>query len=325
MRVQAQLWLGGMLAGPLGSVPVRELLALLDAVAQTRSLRGAAEALELSYRAVWGRIVSFEATLGQSLVVKTKGHGSRLSQIGERVRAALRENANVLQPVVAGAQARLGAELSAIFGTPGERYRLALSHDPLLVEAAQSRPDAFELSVMGSEEALDRLRRGAADGAGFHGGTDTEPPHQGGQVGIEIVPLFRREQGLILAPGNPLGIGSLAELAASSARFVNRQKGSGTRAWFDRLLAEAGIPAQNIPGYGTEEFTHGAVAAVVASGGADAGMGVRAAADPLGLAFLPIGHETYFLATRARGPAISELIETVVSRAATTSGYAPPG
>jgi len=321
------LRLDGALAGPAGSVPFREALALLDAVAEARSLRGAAASLDLSYRAVWGRILAYEAALGHTLVVKTKGHGSGLSPAGERLRVALRAADDHLGPAIGDMQARLRTELAALFGAASARFRLALSHDPLLVDAAQSRPDAFDVSVMGSDEALDRLRRGAADGAGFHGGTRTEPPNSAtfNEVGIEIVPLFQREQGLVLAPGNPLGIGSLADLAATSARFVNRQRGSGTRAWFDRLLAEAGIRSQSIPGYGTEEFTHAAVAAVVASGGADAGMGVRAAAEPLGLAFLPLGRETYFLALRTPPAAVADLIEVVRSRAATTSGYAPPG
>jgi molybdate transport repressor ModE-like protein len=321
-----QLRLDGTV-GPSGEpLPFRELLALLDAIGQAQSLRGAVDTVGLSYRALWGRVLAYETALGHGLVIKTKGHGTGLSPTGERLRSALRRAADELQPAIADAEARLAADLAVLFDTPARRFRLALSHDPLLVEAAQSRPGEFEVSVMGSEEALDRLRRGTVDAAGFHGGTETEPPVQAGsgEAGIEILPLFQREQGLMLAPGNPLGIGSLADLAATSARFVNRQPGSGTRAWFDRLLADAGLPANAIRGYGHEEFTHGAVAAVVASGGADAGMGVRAAAERLGLAFVPLGRETYFLATRTRPPALEDLIEIVRVRAATTSGYAPP-
>ncbi len=114
-----------------------------------------------------------------------------------------------------------------------------------------------------------------------------------------VTPLFTREQGLMLAPENPLATRNVADLAARGARVVNRQRGSGTRAWFDRLLAEAGLPPARIRGYAVEEFTHQAVAAVVASGEADAGMGVRAVAERFGLAFVPLGTETYFLAARA--------------------------
>ena len=113
-------------------------------------------------------------------------------------------------------------------------------------------------------------------------------------------------------------------LKETKARFVNRQKGSGTRAWFDRLLAEAALTSRDIAGYESEEFTHGAVGAVVASGGADAGMGVRAAAEPLGLAFLPLGRETYFLAVRTRSAALGDLIAKLRDAAAATPGYAVP-
>ena len=300
-----------------------DLLALLDAVAEERSLRGAADALRLSYRSVWGRILAYETALGQRLVIKTKGHGTGLSPTGERLLSALRAASEELRPAIAGMEARLQAELELTFNTSPRRYRVALSHDPLLIEAAQSLSDAFELSVMGSEDAMARLRHGAVDGAGFHGGTLAG---RGRRIGtdlarIEVLPLFEREQGLMLAPGNPLGIASLTDLASTAARFVNRQKGSGTRAWFDRLLAATGIAPDSIRGYGTEEFTHGAVAAVVASGGADAGMGVRAAAEPLGLAFVPLGRETYFLALRSRAPVVDQLIDMVRDKVSKASGY----
>jgi molybdate-binding protein len=141
---------------------------------------------------------------------------------------------------------------------------------------------------------------------------------------FEVHPLFEREQGLMLAPGNPLGLSGLSDLATKRVRFVNRQKGSGTRSWFDRLLAQAGLKPAAIRGYEIEEFTHQAVAAVVASGAADAGMGVRVAAARFGLAFLPVGRETYYLATRAGEPhpALPQLLEAA-RRPAAMPGYGP--
>ncbi len=97
------------------------------------------------------------------------------------------------------------------------------------------------------------------------------------------------------------------------------------RAWFDRLLAEHGIRDDRIPGYTTEEFTHQAVAAVIAYGAADAGLGARAAADRFGLDFLPVGWERYYLATALSLPeaAFDALAAALAERARVTPGYRP--
>jgi molybdate-binding protein len=116
---------------------------------------------------------------------------------------------------------------------------------------------------------------------------------------IELVTLAAREQGLLVAAGNPRRIGGLADLAQPGVRFVNRPRGTGTRVLFDRLLADAGVPADAIDGYGREEPNHLAVAGAVAADAADAGLGIRAAARALGLGFVPLAHERYELALRA--------------------------
>jgi len=107
-----------------------------------------------------------------------------------------------------------------------------------------------------------------------------------------------RTQGLLLAKGNPRRVRSLADVAKKGLRFVNRQQGSGTRAIVDALLARDAIAPSRIVGYGNEEFTHAAVAATVASGGADAGIGVEAAAARHGLAFVPLLRERYLFVCR---------------------------
>jgi molybdate-binding protein len=109
-----------------------------------------------------------------------------------------------------------------------------------------------------------------------------------------------REQGLILARGNPAHVRNLRDVAERHLRFVNRQPGSGTRLLIDRMLAAERIEPSALEGFGNEEFTHPAVAATVASGGADAGFGLRAAAAEYGLAFVPLVRERYFLAVRAK-------------------------
>ncbi len=112
---------------------------------------------------------------------------------------------------------------------------------------------------------------------------------------VNLVRLVEREQGLIVAPGNPLGISNFADLARDDVRFINRQKGSGTRMLLDYQLAQAGISPTSIAGYKDEEYTHMTVASAVLSGRANVGMGVRAAANALGLEFIPLGMENYDL------------------------------
>jgi putative molybdopterin biosynthesis protein len=126
-----------------------------------------------------------------------------------------------------------------------------------------------------------------------------------------LVHFVRRSQGLIVAAGNPLGIGALRDVVASGARFINRQRGSGTRLALERLLQEQGIDRAEIKGYYTEEFTHLAVAAAIASGVADAGIGIEAAARRLKLDFIPLFVEDYYLLGKRETVARSD-VETIV-------------
>ncbi len=113
---------------------------------------------------------------------------------------------------------------------------------------------------------------------------------------IVLVNLVYRQQGLIVASGNPKRITSLADLLRPEVSFVNRQPGSGTRVLLDYKLKQAGYNAANISGYHREEFSHTGVAAIIASGAADVGLGILAASRALGLDFLPLLEERYDLA-----------------------------
>ena len=110
-----------------------------------------------------------------------------------------------------------------------------------------------------------------------------------------LIHLVRRVQGLFLQAGNPKGIHGLGDLARADVRFVNRQRESGTRLLFDKMLSAYSLPPAAVGGYNTEEFTHAAVAAFVASGMADTGLGVEAAARQFDLDFIPLATERYFL------------------------------
>ena len=112
---------------------------------------------------------------------------------------------------------------------------------------------------------------------------------------VVLVHLARREQGLIVKRGNPLKISGLTDLVRKDLMFVNRQPGSGTRVLLDYELKRRQIDPAKIRGYAREEFTHMAIGVAVASGLADVGLGVRSAANALGLDFIPVGNEQYDL------------------------------
>ena len=112
---------------------------------------------------------------------------------------------------------------------------------------------------------------------------------------VVLVHCVRRSQGLLVPRGNPMGLSGVGDLGRGDVRFVNRQAGSGTRVLLDYQLGRLGIDASTIQGYDREEFTHMAVAVAVASGLADTGLGIRSAADALGLDFIPVGDEQYDL------------------------------
>ena len=184
------------------------------------------------------------------------------------------------------------------------------SHDPmldLLATHLRTRSTGQRLvSVnVGSLGGLIALRRGEAHLAGchlFHPETESyNIPYVERYLPNEPVALVtfaQREQGLILPAGNPLGIASVADL--SGARFINRQRGAGTRVLFDHLLAQHHISPADIAGYEREEYTHLAVAAAVADGIGDCGMGLRAAAEAMELDFIGLTWERFDLAIPQR-------------------------
>jgi putative molybdopterin biosynthesis protein len=151
------------------------------------------------------------------------------------------------------------------------------------------------------------------------------------QTPVVLVHLAQREQGILVRPGNPKSIRSLRDLTRKGCRFVNRQPGSGTRVLLDYELNRLGIDPASILGYEREEFTHMAVGVAVASDLADAGLGVRAAAQALGLDFIPLANEQYDLLClrtfyeSARGMELLEIIrsESLKAAVAALGGYDP--
>jgi putative molybdopterin biosynthesis protein len=181
------------------------------------------------------------------------------------------------------------------------------SHDLVLdlaasaLRAAEPRI-ALASSNVGSLAGLAALRDGLCHVAGSHlldpdTGEYTLPwiDRLMPDGDLAVVRLTHREQGLIVAAGNPHGLAAVEDVARPGLRYVNRQRGAGTRVLLDHLLGQRGIEATEVEGYAREEHTHLAVAAAVAAGRADCGLGVLAAARAFGLDFVPVAKEPYDL------------------------------
>ena len=177
---------------------------------------------------------------------------------------------------------------------------------------------------VGSLGGLVALERGEAHMAGTHLLDPDTGEYNLGFVrrhvsrDVTVLTLVHRIQGLIVSRGNPHQLASLTDIASRSATFVNRQRGSGTRLLLDHQLRAAGVSPEAIKGYAREEYTHLAVAAAVAAGRADVGLGIQSAARAFNLDFVPLVRERYDLVTPsdllATEP-VATVLSTIRSRA----------
>ena len=224
--------------------------------------------------------------------------------------------------------------VSGTVNLPGSRAAagsvllLAGSNDPVLESemsalwANREGPLVYFASV-GSTAGLEALRTGSAHAATAHmldpvsGEYNLPFLDRDTRKKVLAFPLATREQGIIVREGNPFGISTVRDIAIPGIRFINRKKGTGTRALFDLLLEEAGLLASQIVGYTREARTHAEVALAVARGTADAGMGIRSAAKMFGLDFNPMKKERFdILATEqaSRTPAFQSFLEDLKSQ-----------
>jgi putative molybdopterin biosynthesis protein len=215
----------------------------------------------------------------------------------------------------ARARAFLLQELILPEGDEANTLTILGSHDLALETlSAQLRSEALHsgregalrllLLPVGSLDGLVALRQGIAQMAGCHlldvESGDYNLPfvrHLFPDRPVRLVTLAHRQQGLLISPGNPLKIHRLEDLARKQVLMINRNRGSGTRLWLDRQLAEHGLAEQLLRGYEREVRTHTAVAEAIGAGRADAGLGLLAAAQKYGLDFIPLFEERFDLAT----------------------------
>jgi len=204
------------------------------------------------------------------------------------------------------------------------------SHDPLLDELAdmmhlENGSVYMSSAHVGSMGGIMAVRRGEAHMAGCHL-LDTETGEYNlsfmkkyfPKGGVKLVRCVGRQQGLMVAKGNPLNIQSFADIARDGVRYVNRQKGSGTRILTDYLCKKDGLETSAIYGYDREELTHTSVAAQIVSASADAGMGIYSAAKLYDLDFIPICIEEYDLIIPDHAwdtPMVQQMLATLKSDA----------
>ena len=283
-----------------------EILAELDATAK---LTLAAERARISYRHAWNLIQDWERFFGAPLVTKARGRGTTLTPLGKSLLLAGRRAQARLAPELSNLASEFTRALNATLTDSPPALVVHASHDFAIAglrEGCARAGIGFDLQYKGSFDALAALRRGECDVAGFH--VPVGPLGESLARRCEeslplahhrLISFVTRTQGLIVRPGNPKGIRDVRDLARAGVRMVNRQRGSGTRALLESMIAAAGLDRSRIEGYESEEVTHAAVAAMVAGLQADVGFGVQPAASHYNLGFVPVCAERYYLACRA--------------------------
>ena len=209
-------------------------------------------------------------------------------------------------------RAQIEAWLAGKAGTPpppraSAAAVVAGSHDPLLEWAARESASGFAVLACGSSAGVDRLADGGATVAALHwldrASGDYNVPLVRARVGdadVVVIEWARRVQGIVLAPGNPLKVRRLADLARRKVRVADRQPGSGSRELFSHLADGAGIARAELAFVARPARAETDLAAMIRDGKADAGIAIEAAARGHGLAFVPLATERFDLAVRRR-------------------------
>ncbi|ABR90518.1 transcriptional regulator, LysR family [Janthinobacterium sp. Marseille] len=282
------------------------LLNLLMSIQKTGSISKAARLVDLSYRYSWGLLREAEKLFGTALLNTDRGRGTTLTPLAEKLIWADRRIRARLSPTLESLASELESEIGKTIVGKTKPIRLDASHgfavDALLHQLTEANLPV-DLRYRNSTDAVAALSRNECDLAGFH-----VPLGEFEKKAVErytqwlnprehcLIHLAVRTQGMFVAPGNPKKITGLHDLTRPGVRFVNRQIGSGTRMLLELMLAGSNISPFDIEGYQSNEFTHSAVAAYIASGMADVGVGVQTAAHRFSLDFIPLIRERYFLA-----------------------------
>ena len=316
------------------------MMDVLHAVRERGSISGAARFLGLSYRHVWGQLKAWETELGQELLVWERGQSALLSPFGERLLMAERLAQARLGPQMESLRAELERAFALAFepetsAAGAEVLTLYASHDHALAELQElaattqmaGEPGVhLDIRFTGSVDAIRALNEGRCLLAGFHTQPFADADSRSARTyrpllkpgTHKIIGFARRSQGLMVAPGNPLRLWDMRDVARLQARFINRAKGTGTRLLLEELLAQAGMDPIDLRGFDRVESSHAAVAQAIASGDGDAGLGTEYAARSQGLGFVPLTDERYLLVCLKSAlelPAVKRLLALLGSQA----------
>lgn len=291
------------------SLPARLITLLVD-VHEHGSLLAACREARVSYRHAWQMVREGEALFGAPLLTMTRGKGSLLTPLAEKLVWADRRIAARLSPVLDSLASELEVEIERTLSSYAPMLRVHASHGFAIASLHDTLTAAgvpIELKYSNSLEAVAAQHDGDCELAGFHIplGEFQAPAvaHYARWFDLRsqrVVHIATRRQGLMVERGNPRKLYAVSDLARPGVRFINRQAGSGTRFLLDLMLRQAGIEPEAIVGYEQGEYTHAAVAAYVASGMADVGFGVETPARRFKLDFIPLQTERYFLLSDVR-------------------------
>lgn len=287
----------------------QRLLQLLEKINQTGSLQTAAAEINISYRTAWEIMRFWNEAFHKPLCIMERGRGTNLTALGQKLtqtKLAIETDYAKSLRITAN---ELNDEINELIGHNNQKKKciISASHDlaiNFLKEFYEhSTKYEIEFHSRGSLDNLKLLNAFQIDIAGFHFPqgplVDVLAPAYSQWLDDDkhsLIQLATREQGLIIKPALAEHVTSLQGLTRRSVKFVNRQKGSGTRAIFDELIKLNNISKKSINGYKKEEFTHTAVAAMISSGHADIGFGLKAAAMQFKLSFVPLVTESYVIA-----------------------------
>jgi molybdate transport repressor ModE-like protein len=285
------------------------MLEFLNELRATGKITRAAERAGMSYRHCWNLIEKWAGFFGTPLVERSRGRGTTLTALGEKLVWAGQRLRARLGPQLQNLAQELETDLNEVLPQRAMTIRVHASHgfavSKLRELLSREHDIGLDLRYVSNQNSLVSLAHGACDLAGVHiprgelrkeAVAATRPWLVASEH--RVIGFVTREMGLMVKRGNPLKITSLEHLLDRRVRFVNRDPESGTRRLFDQLIARLALDATRIDGYERLEFTHAAVAAYVASGMADAAFGVEAAASQFDLDFVRLVTEDYLFVCR---------------------------
>ena len=283
------------------------LLQLLENIRDTGKLTSAAAAAGISYRHAWNLLKRGKDIFGLPLVEMRKGHGSSLSVLGEKLLWADQKVKARLGPQFESMASELNDQIRQLKAGAKPTLRLHASHGYAVALLSEFTDQVkINLQYRNPEDALSALNRGECDLASFHIPTDpilarqflSHYQHLLADNQHQVIRFVTRNEGLMLRKGCHDDIRTLQDLCTSQLSFIGRDSHSGTHVLFNLLLRQQGIAQDSVNRCAQQEHTHSAIAAFVASGMAEVGFGVQAAAQQFGLDFIEFAREHYLLLFR---------------------------